>query len=417
VYEALPTAQTWSRRAAETVLSELGAANPKGLASLPFVLMDGLERISAATGEAKYGDAAKHLVDAVSAGGTLQGYSAEAAELSSLSIGHLLASLQAKASPADKERYAKALAALRAQLEKQPRTRDGAFAHAKAAPSQLWLEDSYAFAAFLADPSASGDVDSPADAVRQLQAYERHLRHQKTGFLAHAFDETRKEPWANPQTGVSITPWGVATGAYALALVDALDRLPEKHAGRSFVVAALGRLARALKAAQDAQTGVWWQVLDAPKKGKNYLEASSSAMFVYALARGVRNGWLPAKEFEPVVRRGYRGILDKFVSVDGKGALRLDKVSRRAGPAGSLDAYASLETVANEPNALGAFIAASLEMEAAPAPVAPTAPPAVPAASVASQRALPATPVAAAAPRAPAAPAAAPNAAPPALKK
>jgi acyl-CoA reductase-like NAD-dependent aldehyde dehydrogenase len=59
---------------------------------------------------------------------------------------------------------------------------------------------------------------------------------------------------------------------------------------------------------QDAQSGVFWQVLDAPKRGKNYLEASSSSLLVYALAKGVHNKWLPAKEFEPIVARGYRGM-------------------------------------------------------------------------------------------------------------
>jgi hypothetical protein len=47
----------------------------------------------------------------------------------------------------------------------------------------------------------------------------------------------------------------------------------------------LVRLAKAVASVQDPQSGVFWQVLDAPKRGKNYLEASSSSLLVYALPR------------------------------------------------------------------------------------------------------------------------------------
>jgi unsaturated rhamnogalacturonyl hydrolase len=43
------------------------------------------------------------------------------------------------------------------------------------------------------------------------------------------------------------------------------------------------------------QTGLWYQVLDKGGKKGNYLEASASCMFVYTLAKGVREGYLPQK--------------------------------------------------------------------------------------------------------------------------
>ena len=369
--QALPAAATWSKRAAELQLSLAPGPAATDPTHLPLVLFRALEQLSAKTNDPRYADYVKQTVDRLTAGGSIQGYSAEAQDLEVFGLGRLLLALQAKAAAPDKERYGKALEVLRAQLKAQPRTKEGAYWHAKANPEQLWLDDAFSLAPFLAESAtASGDAKGFGDAVQQLQLLERHLRNQKSGLLVQGFDATKKEKWANPNSGTSATFWGVATGKYALALVDVLERLPPKHPGRGYVVAALGRVARAIAATQDPATGVWWQVLDAPKRGKNYLEASASALFVHALAKGVRNGWLPAKDYDPVVRRGYRGMLDKFVSVNESGAIKLDKISRDPGLSrdrdSSNDSYMALEAVANDPDGLGAFILASLEIESHP---------------------------------------------------
>ncbi len=375
--QALPSAASWSKRAAEL---ELAAPAPKDIAGLPLVSMDSLLRLSARTKDPRYLEAVKKRVDALIANHTLAGYSADAQDASAFGVGRLLLALQASAPAAEKERYAKALEPLRAQLEAQPKTKSGAYAHSKAAATQLWLEDSYAVAPFLAElATANRDATGYAEAVRYLATLERHLRNPKTGLLSQGFDEKHQEKWANPKSGVSAAPWSVTTGLYAAAVVDTLERLPAKHPGRGDLRNILVRLAKAVSSVQDVQTGAFWQVLDAPKQGKNYLEASGSALLVYALAKGVNNHWLPAKELEPVVKRAYRGILDKFVTVDETGAFELDKVSRMASLGsspdrdGTLASYAALETSTNDPNGLGAFIAASLELES-PEPVAPPAP-------------------------------------------
>ena len=49
-----------------------------------------------------------------------------------------------------------------------------------------------------------------------------------------------------------------------------------------------------------------------PGKEKNYLEASASSMFVYALAKGVRLGYLPQK-YLAVAKKGYEGIIKEFI--------------------------------------------------------------------------------------------------------
>jgi len=66
---------------------------------------------------------------------------------------------------------------------------------------------------------------------------------------------------------------------------------------------------------QDPVTGVWYQILDMPAHKGNYLEASASSMFVYSLAKAVRKGYIDSA-YDEVARRGYRGILKEFVSVE-----------------------------------------------------------------------------------------------------
>lgn len=60
---------------------------------------------------------------------------------------------------------------------------------------------------------------------------------------------------------------------------------------------------------QDRQTGMFWQVVDKPGVPGNYLETSGSALFAYAMLKGVRLGVLPARYFsEPVVENDAKGV-------------------------------------------------------------------------------------------------------------
>lgn len=62
---------------------------------------------------------------------------------------------------------------------------------------------------------------------------------------------------------------------------------------------------------QDAKSGVWHQTIALSSRKGNYLEASGSAMFVYALAKSVRKGYLPAT-YLASAKKGYAGMLKEF---------------------------------------------------------------------------------------------------------
>lgn len=66
---------------------------------------------------------------------------------------------------------------------------------------------------------------------------------------------------------------------------------------------------------QDRQTGMFWQVVDKPGVPGNYLETSGSALFAYAMLKGVRLGVLPAR-YAQFGKKAFYGTCDNRLGVD-----------------------------------------------------------------------------------------------------
>ena len=235
----------------------------------------------------------------------------------------------------------------------------------------MWLDGLYMGEPFYAEYAATFHEDAAFDDIaRQFVLMELHSRDTKTGLLYHGWDESKQQRWANPTTGRSPNFWGRAMGWYAMALVDVLDYFPEHHPQRRELLAILQRLATSVEKYQDRKSGLWYQVLDKAKAKGNYLEASASCMFVYALAKAVRHGYLPAS-YLSVARKGYQGITTRFIEAEPGGGVNLKGTVSVAGLGGnpyrdgSYEYYLSEKVVTNDPKGVGAFLLASVEMETA----------------------------------------------------
>jgi unsaturated rhamnogalacturonyl hydrolase len=184
----------------------------------------------------------------------------------------------------------------------------------------------------------------------------------------HGWDESRQQRWADPVTGRSPSFWGRAMGWYAMGIVDVLDFLPADHPKREKIISIFQSMSRAVVKYQEQETGLWYQVVDQGKREGNFLEASASAMFVYAMAKGIRNGHLD-DEYLPAVKKGYHGIINHLIQVEPNGLVNLTQVCRVAGLGGnpyrdgSYEYYVSTPIEANDLKGVGAFILASVEME------------------------------------------------------
>jgi unsaturated rhamnogalacturonyl hydrolase len=369
--------RSWAEKLAASEMKRQGDSlflgkNPKARwAYETGVFLKGLEAIWIRTGDAKYYDYLKAVIDSyLEPDGTIKTYKLEDYNLDNINCGKLLLSLHQKTG---EEKYRKAAFLLRKQLEGQPRTKEGGFWHKQIYPFQMWLDGIYMASPFLAQFSRIFDKPEGFDEVaNQIIWIERHTRDSRTGLLYHGWDESRQQEWADPKTGCSKSFWGRAMGWYAMAIVDVLDSLPEKHPRRAAVIDILKRLSKAIAAYQDSESGLWYQVMDQGKRDKNYLEASASSMFVYALAKGVRKGYLGG-EYAAVAAKGYEGLTTRLIKSHPDGSADLTQVCSVGGLGGAQKRdgtyayYMSEPVVSNDLKGVGAFLMASMEIEQLPA--------------------------------------------------
>ncbi|HSS20490.1 MAG TPA: DUF4350 domain-containing protein [Pyrinomonadaceae bacterium] len=333
------------------------------------VVMKGMEAVWLSTANGKYFRFIQQSIDRfVNDDGTIRTYQIDEYNIDNINNGRLLLMLY---SVTGQEKYRKAAALLREQLKTHPRTSEGGFWHKKIYPSQMWLDGLYMGEPFYAEYARTFHEDAAFDDVaKQFILMERHSRDSKTGLLYHAWDESRKQRWSNPETGRSPNFWGRAMGWYGMALVDVLDDFPQNHPQRAELIQILKRFAVAVQRYQDPQSGVWYEVLDKAGAKGNYLEASVSCMFVYALAKGVRKGYL-LPSYLRAAEKGYRGIVKRFIRTDANGQTNLEGTVSVGGLGGnpyrdgSYAYYLSEKIVTNDTKGVGAFLMASNEIETA----------------------------------------------------
>jgi unsaturated rhamnogalacturonyl hydrolase len=267
------------------------------------------------------------------------------------------------------DKYRIALALLRSQLDTHPRNADGGFWHKQVYPNQVWLDGVYMGAPFYAEYAYRNDrVNDYQDVIFQFLMAARHTYDAKNNLFRHACDVSRKEQWADPVTGQSQHSWGRAMGWYAMAFVDALDFIPKHEAGRDSMLTVFNSLAEMIKQRQDEKSGVWYQVLDRSGDADNYLESSCSAMFTYALFKGVRKGYLNRSYLTTAIK-GYQGIMKQFIEVDDNGLVSITRACAVAGLGGKNYRMGDYNYYINEPirtndaKAVAPFILASLEWE------------------------------------------------------
>lgn len=330
-----------------------------------------IEKVWNRTGNGKYFEYVRRDMDRyVQKDGSIRTYKYDDFNLDNIPTGRALLTLYQQTQP-DKEKYRKAADLLWKQIENQPQTKEGGFWHKKRYPYQMWLDGLFMAEPFAAEYSLIFNHLEHFDHIaKQFALIEKYAVDEKTGLIYHAYDESKEQKWADPKTGRSPHFWSRAIGWYAMALVDVLDYMPANHPERANLIKYLQRLAPALVKYQDAKSGVWHQMTTQGTRKGNYFEASASCMFVYALAKGVRMGYLPAT-YLASAKKGYAGILKEFVEEEANGTLSLNKTVSVGGLGGfpyrdgTYEYYLSEPIRKNDLKGVGPFIFASVEMEIA----------------------------------------------------
>jgi rhamnogalacturonyl hydrolase YesR len=134
------------------------------------------------------------------------------------------------------------------------------------------------------------------DACRQILQFSARMFVPETGLYRHG--------WVQEMEPHPAFQWARANGWAIVAMAELLSVLPENHPQRAAVLAQYRAHARGLAACQ-GKTGLWHQLLD---RNDSYLETSASAMFVYALARGINRGWLDPQAYGGPVSLGWNAV-------------------------------------------------------------------------------------------------------------
>jgi unsaturated rhamnogalacturonyl hydrolase len=364
--EQEPGLDLWSARMADSCI-ERQPTLADNWSYEPGVVLKGIEQVWLDTGNKKYFEYIKRNVEQfVEPDGNIRTYNLQDYSLDQINSGKLLFQLYEETGD---QRYQQALHLLRKQLQTQPRTSEGGFWHKNIYPYQMWLNGIYMAGPFYAQyANYFGEPDGLNDVAHQILLIEWHTHDPKTGLFYHGWDESRMQKWANPQTGCSPNFWGRAMGWYAMAIVDVLDFMPPSHQARDRIVTIFQRMIHSLTLIQDATTGLWYQILDQGGRKGNYTEASASCMFVYAIAKGIRKGYL-APECLEVARKGYAGVIEHLVEVDENGQVNLTGTCHTAGLGGEQQRDGSYEYYIGEPletndhKGVGAFLLTATEME------------------------------------------------------
>lgn len=316
-------------------------------------------------GDEKYRDYAIAYADTmVNIDGSIKKYKLEDYNIDRVNTGKILFRIYEYTK---NEKYLKAINLLRSQMDTHPRNDDGGFWHKKIYPHQMWLDGLYMAEPFMAEYAKRNNRPQDfADIINQFKIVAKHTYDPENGLYRHACDVSRQMFWADSISGQSKHSWGRAMGWYAMAIVDALEFIPENQEGRDDVLAILNNIATQLKRIQDAETSLWYQVLDRSGDEGNYLESSCSAMFIYSLFKASRLGYIAA-EYRDVALKGYEGFLKEFVEVDADGLTNITRACAVAGlggkdnRSGDYNYYINETIRANDPKAVGPFINAVIE--------------------------------------------------------
>lgn len=227
----------------------------------------------------------------------------------------------------------------------QVRLEDGTFCRPEPIPYTVWADDLFMSVPFLLRMAEmTGEQSYFEDAVLQIYKFTELLFDSEKGLFYHG--------WFSPTHQTSAAHWGRANGWVVWAMSEALIHLPENYPSYKNILNIFRRHIEGLARFQDA-SGMWHQVLDHPE---SYEETSCTAMFVLAMARGVRNGWLE-KKYQKNALKGWVALKTK---IDLNGTVH--RICTGTGIGNDLEFYFDRPTFDHDPRGLGAVIIAGLEV-------------------------------------------------------
>ncbi|HLH31813.1 MAG TPA: glycoside hydrolase family 88 protein, partial [Terriglobia bacterium] len=101
--------------------------------------------------------------------------------------------------------------------------------------------------------------------------------------------------------------WGRGNAFPALGMALALSDFPKDHPAFNSILQTYQRYMAKLAQFQD-EDGLWREVVDYPG---SYPEFTATAMIGFSMTRGIKNGWLDARTYQPVVDKAWQAVLTR----------------------------------------------------------------------------------------------------------
>ena len=216
-----------------------------------------------------------------------------------------------------------------------PRTYNGGVSH-RAETLELWDDTVYMLSMFLLEMyRLTKDEQYLAEVWQQFDVHNRTLTDKRTGLWVHGWDEDSVfyddkcsvKNWPDKVTGRNDQIWARGNGWVGMALADALEVTPRASPYRKRFEKALQHFAGAVAPYQHAPTGHWYQLVTLPSLEGNFEESSCTAMFAYAIVKGLRLGVLDRNKYMPIADRSYAGLRQFSMKDAGGGHLVPSRVS------------------------------------------------------------------------------------------
>lgn len=330
------------------------------------LMLEAMKQMYKYTGDKKYFNYIKNNIDLlVDENGKIDTYELDEFNIDQVTPGRAVLYLFQETK---ESKYKTAVDTLRKQLKFHPRTLSSGFWHKKIYPYQMWLDGLYMGEPFYTEYSAEFNENNYDDIFLQFDLIYKNTMDKKSGLLYHAWDESKKQKWADPKTGKSPHFWGRSIGWYLMAVVDVLDTYPRNNKNYKKLISQFNNVCKAVLKVREPKSKLWYQVLDQHGRDGNYLEASASSMFVYAFAKGAVKGYL-GKKYLKYARESFNGIIKELVTTDEKGKINLNNVCSVAGLGGnpyrdgSYEYYISEKKRTNDFKGYGPFLLAAIELE------------------------------------------------------
>jgi unsaturated rhamnogalacturonyl hydrolase len=191
----------------------------------------------------------------------------------------------------------------------QFRLDDGTLARHRPQYESVWADDMYMSVPFLANMGVlTGDNKYFDDAVKQVLQMADRLYIPEKELFDHGWNVTSGN--YDPRFY-----WGRANGWALMSMAELLSVLPENYPGRDKILYLYRSMVRSLANLQDG-TGFWHNLLD---RNDTYLETSCTAMFTFAIAKGINEGWI-SHVYGPVALTGWNATQTRVLengAVDG----------------------------------------------------------------------------------------------------